>query len=103
MGIHQAFMNQFEEILDGVDASSSILKWKSPKCIRQIFICQLLLKNADISNPVCVYMCSFLMSGSIDRWVSVVHFLYQNDGHLRYNKNGHVNINLKILCRFNTA
>jgi len=59
MGVHQAFMNQSEEILDGVDVSSSILKWNSTKCTRQIFICQLLLKNADISNPVCVYVCFF--------------------------------------------
>ncbi|KXN82454.1 3',5'-cyclic-nucleotide phosphodiesterase regA [Leucoagaricus sp. SymC.cos] len=52
MGVHQAFMEQFEQILDGTtESSNGIVKWQAPKCIRQSFICQLLLKNADISNP----------------------------------------------------
>jgi len=66
MGIHQAFMNQSEEILDGVNASDGSVRWQSTKCTRQIFICQLLLKNADISNPVCIYVC-FSVFGFIDK------------------------------------
>ncbi|KAF9449286.1 HD-domain/PDEase-like protein [Macrolepiota fuliginosa MF-IS2] len=52
MGVHQAFMDEFAKVLDGTsETSDGIMQWRSTKCFRQIFVCQVLLKNADISNP----------------------------------------------------
>lgn len=44
MGVHKEFMERMQRMLDGERASL---------CYRQIIICQAILKNADISNPVC--------------------------------------------------
>ena len=43
MGVHQDFMLRFKRMLEG---ESTTL------CSRQTIICQAILKNADISNPV---------------------------------------------------
>lgn len=43
MGVHQDFMVRFKRMLDG-EATTL--------CSRQTIICQAILKNADISNPV---------------------------------------------------
>ncbi|KAJ3560315.1 hypothetical protein NP233_g10918 [Leucocoprinus birnbaumii] len=52
MGVHTAFMEQFKQILDETtEASNGVVNWHTQKSTRQAFICQLLLKNADISNP----------------------------------------------------
>ncbi|KAF5357004.1 hypothetical protein D9756_006482 [Leucocoprinus leucothites] len=52
MGVHQAFMETLKQVLDGTtEASNGIVNWHTQKCTRQVFVCQLLLKNADISNP----------------------------------------------------
>ena len=44
MGVHNDFMTQFKELVDGEPGTL---------CQRQIIVCQAILKNADISNPVC--------------------------------------------------
>lgn len=44
MGVHNDFMAQFKKIIDGEAGTL---------CQRQTMICQAILKNADISNPVC--------------------------------------------------
>lgn len=43
MGVHQDFMMRFKRMLDGESTSL---------CARQTLICEAILKNADISNPV---------------------------------------------------
>jgi len=43
MGVHQDFMLRFKRMLDGESTSL---------CGRQTIICEAILKNADISNPV---------------------------------------------------
>ena len=43
MGVHQDFMLRFKRMLDGESTSL---------CARQTLICEAILKNADISNPV---------------------------------------------------
>lgn len=99
MGVHQTFMKNFEEILDGTDeASNGMVRWQSTKCERQAFICQLLLKNADISNPVSLSLsrsCSSPLT-FIHILFSVDHSSFRNNGHPRFNKNGRVNINSRI-------
>jgi hypothetical protein len=44
MGVHSDFMAQFKKLIETGEGSISH---------RQVLICQALLKNADISNPVC--------------------------------------------------
>lgn len=43
MGVHKNFMERFKDLVDGEAGTLSL---------RQILVCQALLKNADISNPV---------------------------------------------------
>ena len=43
MGVHQDFMLRFKRMLEGESTSL---------CARQTLICEAILKNADISNPV---------------------------------------------------
>ena len=43
MGIHADFMLRLKQVADGE---------LGPLCMRQIIMCQAILKNADISNPV---------------------------------------------------
>ena len=50
MGVHKDFMDRMERVVEGESG---------PLCYRQIIICQAILKNADISNPVC--LCSILI------------------------------------------
>jgi hypothetical protein len=44
MGVHNDFMTQFKKLIDGEAGTL---------CQRQTIVCQAILKNADISNPVC--------------------------------------------------
>ena len=46
MGVHQDFMLRFKRMLDGESTSL---------CARQTLICEAILKNADISNPVSIF------------------------------------------------
>ena len=48
MGVHNDFMIRLKQVADGEAGSL---------CMRQLIICQAILKNADISNPVriCYY------------------------------------------------
>ena len=51
MGVHNIFMAQFKKLIEEGEGSISQ---------RQILICQALLKNADISNPVCSHHLIFV-------------------------------------------
>ena len=53
MGVHNDFMAQFKNLIDSGGGSIGQ---------RQTIVCQALLKNADISNPVCSFMCSWFLS-----------------------------------------
>lgn len=44
MSMHDQFMRNFKDIIDGQLGSL---------CIRQVIVCQAIMKCADISNPVC--------------------------------------------------
>lgn len=109
MGVHDTFMKQFEEILHGTtESSNGIVQWQTTKCSRQVFICQLLLKNADISNPVCSFLhlaLRRLLTSEIFFFslISVGRSWFLNSGHPRSNKNGHANINLRISWRSGTV
>lgn len=45
MSMHDQFMRNFKDIIDGQLGSL---------CIRQVIVCQAIMKCADISNPVCL-------------------------------------------------
>jgi len=49
MGIHNDFMIKLKAVIDGE---------KGSLCMRQIILCQAILKNADISNPVSAHISS---------------------------------------------
>lgn len=49
MGVHNDFMDKFAKLLKTWNGN---VDWQAEKSERQEFICKLLLKNADISNPV---------------------------------------------------
>lgn len=60
MGIHADFMLRLKQVADGESGSL---------CMRQTIICQAILKNADISNPVRSFYC--LRPGVTDtEWIS---------------------------------
>jgi hypothetical protein len=44
MSVHDQFMRNFKDITDGQHGSL---------CLRQVIVCQAIMKCADISNPVC--------------------------------------------------
>jgi hypothetical protein len=73
------------------------MDWQAAKFERQEFICKLLLKNADISNPVSVFVFFFQHDFSRVDIIRVDRFWFRNNGHRLYNKNGHVNINSRII------
>ncbi|XP_006463264.1 hypothetical protein AGABI2DRAFT_224958, partial [Agaricus bisporus var. bisporus H97] len=56
MGVHNDFMNKFAKLLENSragddDDDNNTIDWQAAKFERQEFVCKLLLKNADISNP----------------------------------------------------
>lgn len=105
MGVHDAFMKEFAAILNGTtESSNGIVQWQTTKCSRQVFICQLLLKNADISNPV-RFFSKFVPRAGLDIFLltSVGRSSFQNNGHPRFNKNGLANTSLKTSWRSGTA
>ncbi|KAF8960363.1 hypothetical protein BDZ97DRAFT_1321749 [Flammula alnicola] len=62
MGVHEDFMKRLKSTIDGQSGSL---------CQRQIVICQAILKNADISNPVCSFLVFYSGHDISDRmWVS---------------------------------
>lgn len=67
MGVHNDFMNKFAKLLDnsraGDDNNNNTIDWQAAKFERQEFVCKLLLKNADISNPVSTTPPSSLNNG----------------------------------------
>lgn len=58
MGVHNDFMNKFAKLLETWNGD---VDWQAAKSERQEFICKLLLKNADISNPVSLTLWYFTL------------------------------------------
>lgn len=56
MSVHGDFMQRFQKVVDGEHGSL---------CMRQVIVAQAILKNADISNPVCIFCCCLRCTCSV--------------------------------------
>ena len=77
MGVHQDFMMRFRRMLDGESTSL---------CARQTLICEAILKNADISNPVRPF--KFISDQLTEKINRLVHSWFRSIGQTPSCRNG---------------